>query len=66
MEQLMFLRQRTYLRAVVAASLTLISLMLAPAQTQAQRKKDIYSRQYIPAIMSRVYDWQIANPVEMN
>jgi rhamnogalacturonyl hydrolase YesR len=44
----------------------LISLMLAPAQTHAQRKEDIYSRRYISAIMSRVYEWQIANPVEIN
>ena len=63
----MFLRQHNYLRpAVVASSLTLFSLMLAPAQTHAQRNEDIYSRQYISAIMNRVYDWQIANPVEIN
>ena len=62
----MFLRQYTYFRAVVVASLTLVSVMLAPAQTQAQRKDDIYSRQYISTIMGRVYDWQIKNPVEIN
>ena len=62
----MFLRQYSYWRAVVVAALTLISLTLAPAQTQAQRKEDIYSRQYISAIMNRVYDWQLANPVEIN
>jgi unsaturated rhamnogalacturonyl hydrolase len=66
MEQTMFLREYIYLRAVVIASLTLILLMLAPARTQAQRKEDIYSRRYVSAIMSRVYDWQIANPVEIN
>jgi unsaturated rhamnogalacturonyl hydrolase len=66
MEQIMFLRQYSYSRAGVAAALTLVSLMLAPAHTQAQRKEDIYSRQHISAIMSRVYDWQIANPVEIN
>ena len=66
MDQLMFLRQCSYLRAAVVALLTLISLMLVPAQTRAQRKADIYSRPNISAIMGRVYDWQIANPVEIN
>src|SRR6267378_6039949 len=66
MEQLMFLRQYTYLRAVLIAALTLISLTLVPAETHAQRKEDIYSRRYVAAIMNRVYDWQIANPVEIN
>src|SRR5580765_5091578 len=66
MEQLMSLRQHPYFRAVVLASLTLVSIMLAPAQMQAQRKDDIYSRKYISAIMERVYDWQIRNPVEIN
>jgi len=62
----MFLRQNSYLRAVVVVALTLISLTLVPAQTQAQRKEDIYSRQYISGIMDRVCDWQLANPVEIN
>jgi unsaturated rhamnogalacturonyl hydrolase len=66
MEQRMFLRRYTFFRAAVVASLILVSVMLAPAQTQAQRKDDIYSRQYISAIMGRVYDWQISNPVEIN
>src|SRR6266852_7017713 len=66
MEQLMFLRQYSCLRAVLIAALTLISLILVPVQTQAQRKEDIYSRRNIAAIMSRVYDWQITNPVEIN
>src|SRR5712675_1548225 len=66
MEQPMFLRQYTYLRVEVIVSLTLISLMLAPTQTHAQRKEDIYSRRNISEIMSRVYDWQIRNPVEIN
>jgi rhamnogalacturonyl hydrolase YesR len=65
MEQLMFLRQGTYFRTVVVASLILVS-MLAPAQTYGQRKDDIYSRQSISTIMSRVYEWQIRNPVEIN
>src|SRR5712675_415714 len=62
----MSLRQESYLRAARVALLTLISSTVAPAQTQAQRKPDIYSRQHIAAIMSRVDDWQIANPVEIN
>jgi len=62
----MFLRQYSYLRAVLLAALTLISLTLVSAQTHAQRQEDIYSRQYISAIMNRVYDWQLANPVEIN
>src|SRR6267142_2194231 len=66
MEQLMFLRQNSSLRAVLVAALTLSSLTLVPAQTHAQRKEDIYSRQYISTIMNRVYDWQITNPVEIN
>src|SRR6266404_1930936 len=66
LEHLMFLRQHSYFRAVLIAALTLISLTLVPAQTQAQRKEDIYSKQYIDAIMNRVYDWQISNPVEIN
>src|SRR5260370_17326540 len=66
MEQRMVLRQYTCLRAVLIAALTLISITLVPAETQAQRKEDIYSRRYVDAIMSRVYDWQIANPVEIN
>ena len=52
----MFLRQYAYSRAVVVASLVLVSVMLAPAQTQAQRKDDINSKRYISAIMGRVYD----------
>src|SRR2546423_12196581 len=66
MEQLMFLPQFSYLRGVLAAALTLISLTLMSAPTPAQRKEDIYSKQQIAAIMNRVYDWQIANPVEIN
>jgi rhamnogalacturonyl hydrolase YesR len=62
----MFLRQYTYLRAVLFAVLTLLSLTLLPAQTHAQRKQNIYSKKSIAAIMDRVYDWQIANPVEIN
>jgi unsaturated rhamnogalacturonyl hydrolase len=62
----MFLRQYSFLRAVVVASLTLISLMLTPAQTKAQRQENISSKQNVSAIMSKVYDWQIANPVEIN
>src|SRR5467141_2240051 len=66
MDQRMLLLQFSNLRAALLAALTLISLTLMPAQTHAQRKEDIYSRQYIAAIMNRVYDWQIANPVEIN
>jgi rhamnogalacturonyl hydrolase YesR len=62
----MFLRQYTYLRAALVVALTLTSTTLVPAQTHAQRKEDIYSREYISAIMNRVYDWQLANPVEIN
>ena len=62
----MFLRQYTYLRAVVVASLALVSVMLSSIQTQAQRKDEIYSKKYISAIMGRVYGWQIRNPVEIN
>ena len=65
MDQIMSLQRYSYLRVVVVA-LTLTSLILVPAQTHAQRKEDIYSRGYISAIMNRVYDWQIANPVEIN
>ena len=37
------------------------------AQSAAQAKnKDIYSTKSIHAVMERVYDWQIANPVAMN
>src|SRR5258706_16457767 len=66
MAHLMPRRQASYVRATVVALLPLISSMLAPVQTQAQRKADIYSRHNISAIMSRIYDWQIANPVEIN
>ncbi len=66
MDQLMFLLKVSYLRAALVAALTLISLTLMPAQTHAQRKEDVYSRQYIAAIMNRVYKWQISNPVEAN
>src|SRR6266550_6157676 len=67
MELLMFLRQLPYyLRTLFIAALTLISLMFLPAPTHAQRKEDIYSKKYIAAIMNRVDDWQIANPVEIN
>jgi rhamnogalacturonyl hydrolase YesR len=66
MEQLMFVRQCPYFRTMFVASLALVSVMLAPAQIYAQRKDDIYSRRYISTIMSRVYDWQIKNPVEIN
>lgn len=62
----MFLRQYSHLRAAVVLLVTLISLVLVPAQTPAHRKEDIYSRPNISAIMSRVYDWQIANPVQIN
>ena len=62
----MFLRQHFYLRAVAAFALTLISLILMSAQTHAQRKENIYSKKSIAANMNRVYDWQIANPVEIN
>lgn len=55
-----------YLRAVLVAGLTFISLTLMSAQTYAQRKEDIYSKRSIVAVMNRVYDWQIANPVEIN
>src|ERR1700694_1436907 len=66
MEQLMFLPQFSYLRALLGAALTLITLTLMPAPTHAQRKEDIYSKQNIASIMSRVYEWQIANPVVIN
>ncbi len=66
MDQLMFLLKFSYLRAALVAALTLIPLTLMPAQTHAQRKEDAYSRQYIAAIMNRVYKWQITNPVETN
>jgi len=56
----------SYLRTVLAAALTFISLTLMPAQTHAQRKEDIYSKKSIVATMNRVYDWQVANPVEIN
>ncbi|MDQ2977038.1 MAG: hypothetical protein M3R69_16700 [Acidobacteriota bacterium] len=62
----MFLRQYTYLRAALVVALTLTSTTLVPAQTHAQRKEDIYSREYNSAIMNRVYDWQLAKPVEIN
>lgn len=62
----MFLRQYPYFRGLVVAALTFISITLVPAQTHAQRKENIYSRQYISGIMNRVYDWQLANPVEIN
>jgi unsaturated rhamnogalacturonyl hydrolase len=66
MDQLMFLRQDSYLRAGLVAALAVISLTLVPAKTHAQRKEDIYSRKYISAIMNRVSEWQLANPVEIN
>jgi unsaturated rhamnogalacturonyl hydrolase len=66
MDQLMFLLQFSCWRAVLVAALMLISLTLMPSQTHAQRKEDIYSKQYIAAIMNKVDDWQIANPVEIN
>src|SRR6266852_1975344 len=66
MDQPMFLRQHSCLHAIRVAALTLFSLTLMPAHTHAQGKEDVYSRQYISAIMNRVYDWQIANPVEIN
>src|SRR6266850_1056022 len=66
MDHLMFLRQDSYLRAVLVTALAFISLSLVPAQTHAQRKEDIYSRKYISAIMNRVSEWQLANPVEIN
>src|SRR6267142_6937689 len=66
MKQLMFLRHDSDLRAVFMAALTVISIAVIPVQTQAQPKEDIYSRKSIAAIMNRVYDWQIANPVEIN
>src|SRR5712664_2397943 len=62
----MSLLQFSYLRAALVAALVLISLTLMPAQTHAQHQEDIYSRKYIAAIMNRVYDWQIANPVVIN
>lgn len=64
MDQHMFLRQHAYLPAVAALAFILLTLM--PAQTKAQRKEDIYSKKSITAVMSRVYDWQITNPVEIN
>ncbi len=62
----MFLRHDSYLRAVFMAALTVILIAVIPVQTQAQPKEDIYSRKSIASIMNRVYDWQIANPVEIN
>ena len=63
----MFLRQfPCYLRAFFIAAVMAITLTIMPAPTQAQRKDDIYSKQSIAAIMNRAYDWQIANPVEIN
>jgi len=59
-------QQYSYSRAALVAALTLISLILVPAETHAQRKENIYSRQYISSIMNKVYDWQLANPVEIN
>src|SRR6266567_4078723 len=66
MDQLMFLLQFSWWRAALVAALLLISLTVMPSQTHAQRKEDIYSKQYIAAVMNRVDDWQIANPVEIN
>lgn len=62
----MFLLQFSYLRALLGAALTVITLTLMSAATHAQHKEDIYSRKYIAAIMNRVDDWQIANPVVIN
>jgi hypothetical protein len=65
MDQLMLLRQYSYLRIAPTAALILISVTLMPTQTHAQRKQDIYSKQNIAAV-DRVYEWQIAHPVEIN
>jgi unsaturated rhamnogalacturonyl hydrolase len=62
----MYPRQFSCLRGVVLAALTLTSFTIMPARLQAQRKEDIYSRKSIAAMMNKVYDWQIANPVEIN
>jgi unsaturated rhamnogalacturonyl hydrolase len=62
----MFLRRHPCFCVLVVAALTFISLTLVPAQAQAPRREDIYSRKYISGIMVRVYEWQLANPVEIN
>src|SRR5258705_3037261 len=62
MEQLMFLL-RFDLRPVLVV-IAMVTLVSAPAHAQAQ--EDIYSRKNIATIMDRVYDWQIAHPVEIN
>ena len=39
----------------------------APAQTNAQKTKDdIYSKKSVRAAMQKVFEWQAANPVEIN
>lgn len=46
---------------------TIISIAAASASVPAQsNKENIYSKPYIRAIMEKVYDWQIANPVGIN
>jgi rhamnogalacturonyl hydrolase YesR len=49
--------------------LTLLFALLlcpaAPAQTGA-REKDVYSKQSVRAVMRKVFEWQVAHPVEIN
>ena len=49
--------------------LFLITLLLcAPASAQTGSKKpgDIYSKQSVRAVMQKVFEWQAANPVEID
>ncbi len=62
----LFSRKRFYLSSTLVAAMTLATATFALGRPLAPAKDDIYSKKEIIAIMNRVYDWQIANPVEIN
>ncbi|HVQ36363.1 MAG TPA: glycoside hydrolase family 88 protein [Pyrinomonadaceae bacterium] len=58
--------KQSYLRMTVITSMMIATATFTLARPHPPSKDNGYSKKEIAAIMSRVYNWQIAHPVEIN
>lgn len=65
MVMLLFLK-RLYLCTTLIAVIIFATATFVSAHSAAKDKEEIYAKKDIVAIMKRVYDWQLAHPVEIN
>src|SRR5947209_6706879 len=56
-----------FMKTYLTRSVFLLTLVLTVSGIHGQsRRENIYSKKYVTAMMAKVYDWQIANPVGTN